>query len=580
MARRSRRTGWAAAAALVVAGVLVASGGGIAPVAAGDAPPPLVEGLPGDLHLNEVQYVGSHNSYHREPRPALMNLIRGFDPDGADQLEYSHAPIPEQLGTMGVRQLELDVFADAEGGRYAAPAGGPSDPEPPLVRPEMDEPGFKVLHIQDIDYETTCTTLVRCLTQVHTWSDANPGHLPIAILIEAKDEVLTVEEYGPVAALATVPEPIDDDAFEALDDEIRSVFDEDELFTPDDLEGSHDDLEAAVQADDWPTLEEAQGQVLFLLDNGGTHRSTYLTNGIDGELTGQPMFVTSPPGQPTAAYVQQNDPIGGAATIQGLVDDGYVVRTRADEPTFQARSGDPAMSEAALASGAQWVSTDYPVPGISARFGSTYFAALPGFHPGRCNPVSGPDGCADPPGCRSPFLDVGATHPFLEDVCWLTEQRVSTGYVDRTFRTSAPVSRQAMAAFLHRFAGDEDPGACPPAFSDVPADHAFFEDVCWLVGEGITDGYPDGTFRPSAAVTRQAMSAFLYRFAEEPPFTAPGAPTFGDVGVSHPFRVEIEWLADEGISTGTPASPKPRFKPSAAVSRQAMAAFLHRFPAS
>jgi hypothetical protein len=435
----------------------------------------------------------------------------------------------------------------------------------------MAQPGFKVLHIQHLDYETTCTTLVRCLNQVDAWSNANPHHLPVAILIEAKDEPLP-PEYPPVPG-GEDPEPIDGDALDALDTEIRSVFDETELLTPDDVQGSHATLEDAVLADDWPTLEESQGQVMFLL-NGSSHRTTYLENGIDEELTDQPMFVTSPPGQPTAAFLQEDDPVSAGATIQELVADGYVVRTRADEPTFEARSGDRTAADAAFASGAQWVSTDYPVPGIAARFGSTYFAALPGFHPGRCNPVSGPSGCEQPPSCRSPFLDVSATHPFKDDICWLTEARVSTGFTDRTFRSGSAVSRQAMAAFLHRFAGDEDPGACTPTFSDVPADHAFFDDVCWLVGQEIAEGFPDGTFKPAAPVSRQAMAAFLFRFSGDP---APGGCTqeFSDVSPRHPFFTEVCWLASSGITEGF---ADHTFRPSASVSRQAMAAFLHRLP--
>ena len=577
--RRTTRTGWAAAATAVVASVLALSGVGAEPVAADD-PPPDVEGLAGDLRLNEVQYLGTHNSYHVEPQPWLLGLVGLVDADGADALEYSHPPIPTQLATMGVRQLELDVFADSEGGLFQDPLGRPREIDPgyPLVRPEMDEPGFKVLHIQDLDWDTTCTTLVRCLTQVREWSEANPGHLPLTILVETKDTPLSELYDHPITGDTAIPEPMDAAAFEALEAEIRSVFDEQHLLTPDDVQGDHDSLQQAVLDEGWPTLAEAQGRVLFLLDNTGSARTTYLGLGpAPDDLAEQVMFVSSPPDDPTAAFVKRNDPTGSnTAAIQQLVADGYVVRTRADVPTGQARSGDRTQQDAAFASGAQWVSTDYPVPGIATRFGSTYFAALPGFHPGRCNPVSAPEDCVDPPGCRSPFVDVGVSHPFLEDICWLAEARISTGYVDRTFRSAAPVSRQAMAAFLHRFAGDEDPGACTPSFPDVPADHPFFRDVCWLLGEGITTGYPDGRFRPAAAVTRQAMSAFLYRVAGEPPFVLPGAPTFGDVSLGHPFAAEIEWMAAEQISTGTPANPKPLFRPAQSVSRQAMAAFLHR----
>lgn len=57
----------------------------------------------------------------------------------------------------------------------------------------------------------------------------------------------------------------------------------------------------------------------------------------------------------------------------------------------------------------------------------------------------------------------------------------------------------------------------PPAdFSDVPPDHPFAAEIAWLAEEGITDGFSDGTFRPGAAITRQAMAAFVYRYATSP----------------------------------------------------------------
>jgi hypothetical protein len=74
------------------------------------------------------------------------------------------------------------------------------------------------------------------------------------------------------------------------------------------------------------------------------------------------------------------------------------------------------------------------------------------------------------------------------------------------------------------------------------------------------------------------MSAFMYRLAGEPAFTPPAASatTFGDVGASHPFYAEIEWMASEDITTGTAASPKPLYKPGTSVSRGAMSAFMRR----
>jgi hypothetical protein len=115
-------------------------------------------------------------------------------------------------------------------------------------------------------------------------------------------------------------------------------------------------------------------------------------------------------------------------------------------------------------------------------------------------------------------------------------------------------------------------------FTDISTSHPFYCDIAWMNAEEISTGYQPGpTYRPSAAVSRQAMSAFLYRFAGSPPFPDPSQATFADVSPSNQFFTEIEWMADEGISTGTPASPKPLYKPSSAVSRGAMAAFMYRF---
>jgi hypothetical protein len=187
-------------------------------------------------------------------------------------------------------------------------------------------------------------------------------------------------------------------------------------------------------------------------------------------------------------------------------------------------------------------------------------------------------------GAETTFMDVSMGHPFWEDVEWLYASGIANGFEPGPqFRPAAPVSRQAMAAFLYRMAGS--PSFADPAsstFADVGASHPFFTEVEWLADTGIstgTPGTPKPRYKPSDPVSRQAMAAFLYRLAGEPTFTPPASSTFGDVGTGHPFFNEVEWLAAEEISTGTPASPKPRYKPSTAVSRGAMAAFLHRLDA-
>ncbi|MDZ7732594.1 MAG: S-layer homology domain-containing protein [Acidimicrobiia bacterium] len=51
-----------------------------------------------------------------------------------------------------------------------------------------------------------------------------------------------------------------------------------------------------------------------------------------------------------------------------------------------------------------------------------------------------------------------------------------------------------------------------PGFSDVDPTHPFHREIAWFADTGITTGYPDGTFRPGAEVTRQAAATFLHRF--------------------------------------------------------------------
>ncbi|MEL7209062.1 MAG: phosphatidylinositol-specific phospholipase C1-like protein, partial [Actinomycetota bacterium] len=378
---------WARVVLVVVTALLAA---GLSGRAASAGPPPDVEGLPGDLRLNQVQMIGSHNSYHLEPREPLASAIRLFDPAGLEQIQYSHSPLPTQFGSEFVRQIELDVFADSVGGRYATPVGGEVNGDDPADRPEMFEPGMKVLHIQDIDHETTCTTLVRCLTQAEQWSDANPDHSPIAVLIETKDSPIP----DPTGLGFVVPEPFTADRLDELDAEIRSVLDPGDLITPDDVRGGAVTLEQAVLSTGWPTLADSRGKFIFLYNNGGQDRVRYLTG--HPSLAGRVMFTNASPGDDDAAFVMRNDPGTGnaaqasaaASEIQNLVAAGYVVRTRSDVPTFQARSGDTARRDQALASGAQWVSTDYPVQNRALnRFGTDYYAALPEGNPIRCNPV-------------------------------------------------------------------------------------------------------------------------------------------------------------------------------------------------
>ena len=335
--------------------------------------------------INEIQVLASHNSYHVEPEPTLFAALRSFLGAAADGFEYTHRPLAEELDA-GVRQVELDVFVDdAAGGRYAEPKLVPLLGLAP-VDPALAGPGLKVLHVQEVDYRSTCPTFVACLGDIRAWSDSHTGHLPITIQIEAKDDVIP----DPVGLDFVQPLPWTATDFAALEAEIRSVFGDGDIITPGDVKGPSRTLADAVRKGRWPTLDEGRGQVMFMLDDKGAKRDAYRAQvpHVDDRL----IFVDVPPTDPDAAVMVVNNPIGDAGRIRDLVEHGFIVRTRADADTVQARSGDTAMRDAAFASGAHYVSTDYVFP--DDRFGTGYVVDLPGEGAARCNPVNAPQRCA------------------------------------------------------------------------------------------------------------------------------------------------------------------------------------------
>ena len=340
-----------------------------------------------ELRLNQIQVIGSHNSYKQAIEAPLLRMIEARAPDQARALDYQHPSLTRQL-TLGLRKLELDVFHDPAGGRYRAPAGIERMREagylPTPLDPlgAMDQPGFKVLHAQDVDYRSNCLTLDSCLSELLDFSITNPRHLPIAVSFNAKDARLTDPGY-------VVPLPFTSAVFDVLDRAILASIPRDRILTPDDVRGRYDTLERAVLETGWPPLDDVRGKFIFLLDQGGAKLDAYLE--AHPSLAGRVMFADAPVGHPAAAFLVINDPIRSAEQITEAVRRGYLVRTRADANTVEARQNDTARRDAAFASGAHFISTDY-YDGIQG-FGNGYQVVFPNGAMARCNVYNTNDGC-------------------------------------------------------------------------------------------------------------------------------------------------------------------------------------------
>ena len=340
------------------------------------------------LRLNQIQVIGTHNSYNLGFAPSEAKYFSEHYAKAYHGLEYHHQTLTAQLSA-GVRQLELDIVQDPEGGRFAHPkiveltkeAGLPADPDFD-PKHEWTKPGFKNLHLADLNQRSACVLFTSCLKEIRAWSKAHPGHVPVFLLIEDKQ--------GKVSQLpdAVTAEPWTAVTWDAMDAEIRSVFRPSEIITPDKVRGGAATLEEAVLASKWPLLAEARGKVIFLLYNRKS-ASAYLEN--HAMMKGRVLFVNGRPGEPEAGFVEQDKE--SADEIAALVKKGYLVRTRGDFNTDQGRTNDATRKDETLRSGAQMVSTDFPASEPAPWTG--YTVSLPGGLAARCNAVNAPAGCSD-----------------------------------------------------------------------------------------------------------------------------------------------------------------------------------------
>jgi hypothetical protein len=126
------------------------------------------------------------------------------------------------------------------------------------------------------------------------------------------------------------------------------------LYTPAQLRDTFLTTASRLKTEGWPTLNEALGKVFIILD--GDFQGLYtgdLTKGID-----RPMFVYGQPGAPETAFVIRNEPQGNEEEIRSLTE-MYMVRTRTDAGTLEARSQDYTRYNTVMNSQAQIITTDY-----------------------------------------------------------------------------------------------------------------------------------------------------------------------------------------------------------------------------
>ena len=297
--------------------------------------------------------IGTHNSYHKQTEKTAKKVLQSIT-SRTGAWDYSHLLLNEQLEN-GVRNFELDIH--------------------PFVE------GFEVMHVPVIDSGSTCPFFVDCLRTVKEWSEAHPKHIPISFLLEFK-----LTEAGLAGRSVMKPDTV---MLEMLEQEILSVFPKERLLVPDDVRGDHPTLTEAVRAQGWPILAEVLGKIFFVLHDRGELQQAYTET--HPALENRILFTNSSPDRDDCAFIVVDNPY--RSKIPELLAQGMMLRVRADSGLKQGHNNDASRRDAALASGAQIISTDFPAGETCTATG--YSVTFESGASARCNPVNAPNGCEE-----------------------------------------------------------------------------------------------------------------------------------------------------------------------------------------
>ncbi len=267
------------------------------------------------LHLNHIQVLATHNSYKKKMFP----LYHSFESMVTNSKSYAHNTLTNQLNN-GIRGLELDI-------RY-------------------QHNQFYIYHFPIFDNRTHNPLWKETLLELLLWSQRNPDHTMINIIIELKNENFLI---NPLYKKMT-PQLL-----QQLDQTIVNTIGLSRLITPEVLKNGHNSLEDMVVEDDWIDFYQTKGKFMFLLHQHKKHTDEYIN--LDTSMSSQIMVPLIESKhldryKEYAAVLLHNEP--DVLPIQKLVLDNYMVRTRMD---INGRY-DKQRAHNALNSGAQIITTD------------------------------------------------------------------------------------------------------------------------------------------------------------------------------------------------------------------------------
>ena len=254
------------------------------------------------VKLNEIAILGTHNSYQRlataETRFA-MNIIDTitFKKLGLNTFDFEMDTLTEQL-EMGVRNVEIDIET--------------------LDKDNKIE--FKVTHNSFVDNASSAYDFTKALQEIKMWSDNNPRHIPVIIIVEPKSFVIEIN--GMKKFSLEYAKELDKIVGDTLGDS---------LLTPENMLRDYQSFKEMRENDDWISLKEAQGKILVLLHDCDVTES-YIA--LDETIKTQKMFPMlryDDRNESYTSFILENDAFrANERKAENIDESNLIVRTRAD----------------------------------------------------------------------------------------------------------------------------------------------------------------------------------------------------------------------------------------------------------
>lgn len=264
------------------------------------------EAVSSGVRFNEVAFLGTHNSYKNGATEEYKKLYDALDVAtfgliGSETADFAADTLTNQL-EVGIRNLEIDIETVVG-----------------------DETYFAVSHMPYLDNVSSCYNLAIALEEIKLWSENNPGHLPVSVIIEPKRAVVPIDgmrefklEYADI-----------------LDDLVREIMG-DTLLTPADMMGDYASFKEMRENDGWLPLGDTMGKVLVLLhDCSATNKFIKEDETIKSRAM-FPVLRYEDRNESYTSFILDNEPdIALRHEKENIGKCNLIVRTRADSfPSF------------------------------------------------------------------------------------------------------------------------------------------------------------------------------------------------------------------------------------------------------